>query len=59
MLGGLLAWGLIGVFLGPVILAVAFEVLKQWSRAEHLGLEDEPEADRDGGGERDVAGRDT
>jgi predicted PurR-regulated permease PerM len=30
VLGGLLAWGLIGVFLGPVILAVAYELAQVW-----------------------------
>ncbi len=30
VLGGLVAWGLIGVFLGPVILAVAYELVREW-----------------------------
>lgn len=30
VLGGLVAWGLIGVFLGPVILAVAYELVQEW-----------------------------
>ncbi|WP_421724701.1 AI-2E family transporter [Bauldia sp.] len=30
VLGGLVAWGLIGVFLGPVILAVAYELVQAW-----------------------------
>ena len=34
VLGGLVAWGLIGVFLGPVILAVAYELIQEWLRAE-------------------------
>lgn len=33
VLGGLVAWGLIGVFLGPVILAVAYEVVLLWFRS--------------------------
>ncbi len=32
VLGGLVAWGLIGVFLGPVILAVAYELVQEWLR---------------------------
>lgn len=32
VLGGLIAWGLIGVFLGPVILAVAYELIQDWFR---------------------------
>lgn len=30
VLGGLFAWGLIGVFLGPVVLAVAYELIQVW-----------------------------
>lgn len=37
VLGGLFAWGLIGVFLGPVILAVAYELIRDWFRAEDAG----------------------
>lgn len=33
VLGGLFAWGLIGVFLGPVILAVAYELVQVWFRS--------------------------
>jgi len=32
VLGGLVAWGLIGVFLGPVILAVAYDLVQEWFR---------------------------
>lgn len=34
VLGGLVAWGLIGVFLGPVILAVAYELVQEWFRLD-------------------------
>ena len=34
VLGGLFAWGLIGVFLGPVILAVAFELIQVWLKPD-------------------------
>ncbi len=34
VLGGLVAWGLIGVFLGPVILAVAYDLVQEWFRGE-------------------------
>ena len=34
VLGGLFAWGLIGVFLGPVILAVAYELIQEWLKSE-------------------------
>ncbi|MCB1496397.1 MAG: AI-2E family transporter [Bauldia sp.] len=34
VLGGLVAWGLIGVFLGPVILAVAYDLIQVWFRAD-------------------------
>ena len=29
-LGGLLTWGIVGLFVGPVIVAVAYRVLKSW-----------------------------
>jgi predicted PurR-regulated permease PerM len=32
VLGGVLSFGLIGVFLGPTLLAVGYEVLKEWAR---------------------------
>jgi predicted PurR-regulated permease PerM len=33
VLGGLAAFGLVGLFLGPVILAVAFSVWQEWLEA--------------------------
>lgn len=33
-LGGFAAWGVIGVFIGPVILAVAYEIFVRWSAAD-------------------------
>ena len=33
VLGGLAAFGLVGLFLGPVILAVAFAVWQEWLEA--------------------------
>ena len=48
VLGGLVAFGLIGVFLGPVILAVAFDLIKEWlwlERNEKVDVEDEPEGE--------------
>ncbi len=38
VLGGLFAWGLIGVFLGPVILAVAWELIQEWLKADDDGV---------------------
>ena len=34
VLGGLLTFGIIGVFLGPVLLAVAHTLFQDWDRAE-------------------------
>ena len=42
VLGGILAFGLIGLFTGPIILAVAWAVWREW--AEHL-YEEQPPAD--------------
>ena len=39
VIGGLLAFGLIGIFVGPVVLAVAATLLNAWIDAE-------PEADK-------------
>ncbi len=40
VLGGILTFGFIGVFLGPTLLAVGFHVLKEWmSRAKAEGVE--------------------
>ena len=38
ILGGTLAHGIIGVFLGPIILAVAWELLAAWAPARQLAL---------------------
>jgi predicted PurR-regulated permease PerM len=37
VVGGLVAFGLIGIFVGPVILAVAYTVLEAWINEESLG----------------------
>jgi predicted PurR-regulated permease PerM len=36
VLGGALTFGLIGVFIGPTLLAVAFRLVEEWSRAQAL-----------------------
>ena len=36
VIGGLIAFGLVGIFLGPVVLAVAYTLLQAW-------LEEEPD----------------
>ena len=35
--GGFLTWGLIGVFLGPVLTAVIYEMLLAWMAADAEG----------------------
>ena len=40
VIGGLIAFGLVGIFLGPVVLAVAYTLLLTW-------LEDDPDPDGD------------
>jgi predicted PurR-regulated permease PerM len=39
VLGGLLAFGIIGVFLGPVLLAVAHSLFQDWGRASETAPE--------------------
>ena len=34
VLGGLLTFGLIGVFLGPALLGIGFNLAKEWTQAE-------------------------
>ena len=35
--GGLLSFGLVGIFLGPVVLAVVYTLLKAWVSGEVQG----------------------
>jgi predicted PurR-regulated permease PerM len=41
VLGGTLAHGIVGLFVGPIILAVAWELLMAWSREERDALAEE------------------
>ena len=47
VLGGAVAFGFIGVFLGPVLLAVGYALLKEWAAGPRLAnaTADEPEGD--------------
>ncbi|GAB2179911.1 AI-2E family transporter [Denitratisoma sp. agr-D3] len=45
VLGGVLAFGVIGVFLGPALLAVGYRLLVEWTAAEPPGLTDDGEID--------------
>jgi predicted PurR-regulated permease PerM len=40
VLGGALAFGLLGIFVGPVLLGVGFTLVKEWARGAHPGMED-------------------
>jgi predicted PurR-regulated permease PerM len=44
VIGGLLAWGLLGLFIGPTLLAVGFTLFRHWLRPE-----DYPEPVEDNG----------
>lgn len=39
VIGGALAFGLVGVFLGPTLLAVAFRLIEEWSREHAVSSE--------------------
>jgi predicted PurR-regulated permease PerM len=41
--GGLLAFGIIGLFIGPVILAVAYTLLRAWVSGTMAPVKTEPE----------------
>jgi predicted PurR-regulated permease PerM len=36
-LGGFLEWGIVGVFIGPVVLAVAYDLVLRWMRQPAAG----------------------
>ena len=43
VIGGLIAFGLVGIFLGPVVLAVAYTLLQAWMEEDPIAhLDDEP-----------------
>jgi predicted PurR-regulated permease PerM len=42
VIGGLTSFGLIGIFVGPVVLAVAYTLLESWVRGEDAGAEPTP-----------------
>ena len=46
VIGGLVAFGIVGIFIGPVILAVAFTLLRAWVEEEETGPVAPTEADR-------------
>jgi predicted PurR-regulated permease PerM len=42
VIGGLVAFGVVGLFIGPVVLAVAYRLLEAWLRHETAEASDEP-----------------
>ncbi|MCF7667552.1 MAG: AI-2E family transporter, partial [Akkermansiaceae bacterium] len=44
VIGGALAFGLVGVFLGPTLLAVAFRLIEEWSSEEASPASEPPAA---------------
>ncbi|WP_293759977.1 AI-2E family transporter [uncultured Aquitalea sp.] len=46
VIGGLLAWGLVGLFIGPTLLAVGFTLFKHWLEPEDQACEHQPAADQ-------------
>lgn len=45
-LGGLLTWGIVGLFLGPVVIAVCYQILLLWLRREDGQITIPTESDR-------------
>jgi predicted PurR-regulated permease PerM len=39
VIGGTLAHGIVGLFIGPIILSVAWELTVAWIDADHTGLQ--------------------
>jgi len=52
--GGMIAHGIVGLFVGPIILAVAWELMMAWIREERT---EAAPADTKHGGEKALAGR--
>jgi predicted PurR-regulated permease PerM len=48
VIGGLIAFGIIGLFIGPVLLAVAYTLLKAWVSGDARGETGTTAGDRDG-----------
>jgi predicted PurR-regulated permease PerM len=46
MIGGLLAFGLLGIFLGPVLLAIGFSLVEEWCSSQHAAVAPPVEAGR-------------
>jgi predicted PurR-regulated permease PerM len=44
VIGGALAFGLVGVFLGPTLLAVAFRLIEEWSSEKPVITSESPAA---------------
>ncbi len=51
VIGGALAFGLVGVFLGPTLLAVVFRLIEEWSSSHPVNPSESPASD--GGHEED------
>jgi len=47
VIGGAMAFGLVGVFLGPILLAVAFRLIEEWAVAPAAAVQVEGPANRD------------
>lgn len=41
-LGGLLTWGIVGLFLGPVVIAVSYQILLLWLKSENSPTAEPP-----------------
>jgi predicted PurR-regulated permease PerM len=42
VIGGLLGFGLVGIFVGPVVLSVAYTLLNAWMAEDGEGTENSP-----------------
>jgi len=49
VIGGLIAFGVVGIFVGPVVLAVAYTLLDSWIAADSRGTPAPPDAGADMG----------
>jgi len=42
VIGGLVAFGVVGLFIGPVVLAVTYTLLKAWVTETDMAVDSEP-----------------
>ena len=45
VIGGLAAWGLVGIFVGPIVLAIGLSIWRNWTKETNHDLRDDANQD--------------